>query len=159
MARSLPLLEIVLQNQEDAGRRHTFRSYIIVIIGIAIILFTNFFLKIVGSDSSSTNVTTIRPNVAPRKPGTKADNFRIDTLEQSQVTGKYKLEESKQTETVPLTKNQTPGFSNFKRFPGASCWKTYRYFSSCRHFVTTFRNRNIPIFQTVFRNCLTCTYS
>lgn len=51
MALSLPILETLIQNQEDAIRRHTFHSYIIVIIGIAIILFTNFFLKIDGSES------------------------------------------------------------------------------------------------------------
>ncbi len=66
----------------------------------------------------STNEVTIRPNVGPGTPGTKADNFRIDTLERSKITGQYKLVESKGTATAPLTKNQGPGFEKFQRFGG-----------------------------------------
>ena len=66
----------------------------------------------------STNEVTIRPNVGPGKPGTKADNFRIDTLEKSKITGKYDLVEAKGTQKAPLTKNQVPGFENFQKYGG-----------------------------------------
>ena len=45
MALSLPILDTLIQNQKDAVRRHTLHSCIIIIIGIAIILFSYIFFK------------------------------------------------------------------------------------------------------------------
>ena len=66
---------------------------------------------------SETQVT-IRPNVGPGTPGTKADNFIIDTLEQSKMTQEFQLVESKGTATADLTRNQRAGFPNFERWGG-----------------------------------------
>jgi RHS repeat-associated protein len=66
----------------------------------------------------SANEVTIRPNVGPGRPGTKADNFRIDSLERSKITGRYKPVEAKGTKTAPLTPQQQRGFPNLQRFGG-----------------------------------------
>ena len=66
----------------------------------------------------SVNEVTIRPNVGHGKPGTKADNFRIDTLERSLITGEFKLVECKGTSTADFTAKQTPGFANFEKYGG-----------------------------------------
>jgi len=45
MALSLPILDTLIKNQEDAIRQHTLHSYVIVLIGITIIIGTNFFIE------------------------------------------------------------------------------------------------------------------
>lgn len=66
----------------------------------------------------SADQVTIRPNVGPGVPGTKADNFRIDRMERNALTGRSKLVEFKGTATAPLTKKQIPGFPLFEEFGG-----------------------------------------
>ena len=66
----------------------------------------------------SKNQVTIRPNAGPGQPGTKADTFRIDSLEKSKITKEYQLVESKGTATADLTANQRRGFPKFERWGG-----------------------------------------